>query len=149
MTPLDHASRRLMQHGLIVFLLGLGSGLAMVTPAELFANPRLALSAHLVGVSTGMFLILAGLLMERVTLSPAERTATVWLAAYGAYGNWGGTIVGAIYGTQALTKIASAGTSALEVTWPETAVTILLTTSGFAAIAACGMLLWGLRSPKA
>jgi hydroxylaminobenzene mutase len=144
--PLDHYSRRLMQHGLIVFLLGLGSGLAMLVPGELFANPRLALSAHLVGVSTGMFLILAGLVMERTRLTGPQRTATVWLAAYGAYGNWGGTVLGAIYGTQALTKIASAGTSAPGVAWPETAVTILLSTSGTAAIAACGLLLWGLRS---
>ena len=44
----DNAGGHLMQHGLVVFLLGLGSGLAMLVPAELFANPRLALSAHLV-----------------------------------------------------------------------------------------------------
>ena len=143
----DQASRRLMQHGLIVFLLGLGSGLAMLVPRELFANPRLALSAHLVGVSTGMFLILAGLVMERATMSGVEHTLTVWLAAYGAYGNWAGTILGATYGTQALTKIASAGTSAPSATWPESVVTVLLVTSGTAAIAACGLLLWGLRKP--
>ena len=65
-----NASRRLLRHGLWVFLLGLGTGLVMVAGVPIFANPRLALAGHLVGVTNGMFLLLLGLVVEKVDLSP-------------------------------------------------------------------------------
>jgi hydroxylaminobenzene mutase len=141
----DLISRRLLRHGLVVFLLGLGAGLALLGPPGLFKSPRLALSAHLVGVSGGMFVIIAGVMLDRVRLSMRELVALFWLTIYGAYGNWGGSLLGGIFGTQTMTSIASAGASASAPTWQEAAVGLILTTSGTATLAACLMLLWGLR----
>ena len=141
----DHVSRRLLVHGLVVFLLGLIVGLAILGPPGLFKSPRLALSSHLVGVAGGMFVIITGLMIDRPRFSPRERLVTYWLAVYGAYGNWGGSLLGAIFGTQTMTTIASAGAVASARAWQETLVGLILTTSGGATMAAGAMLLWGLR----
>lgn len=142
MNKLD-TSRRLLRHGLIVFLLGLGTGLAMVAGVELFKNPRLALAGHLVGVTTGMFLLLLGLVLERVEMSTRDYAVTFWSAVYGAYGNWAATVFGAVFGTRSMTAIAGAGHAGLP--WQEAVVTVLLTTSGVATIVACVLVLIGLR----
>lgn len=135
-----------MQQGVLVFLLGLFAGLAMVIRPGVFTNLRLALSAHLVGVSTGMFLMLAGLLLERARLSSRLATITFWCALYGAYGNFVATLLGAIFGTIALTAIAGAGYEGLP--WQESLVSFLLTTSGTTMIAACVILLVGLSGNR-
>lgn len=44
--------RRLLWHGLFLFLLGLLTGLVV----PMFQNPRMGLSAHLEGVMNGIFL---------------------------------------------------------------------------------------------
>jgi hypothetical protein len=46
-------NRRLMWHGILLFLLGLVTGLA----EQRFTNPRMGLAAHLEGVMNGTFLI--------------------------------------------------------------------------------------------
>jgi hypothetical protein len=51
-------AHRLLQFGVLLFLLGLLSG--FVTPA--LANPRMGLSSHLEGVMNGTFLVILGLL---------------------------------------------------------------------------------------
>jgi len=136
-------SQRLLQNGLFLFLLGLFSGLAMVLLPSGFKNPRLALSGHLVGVTSGMFLAIIGLLVSRVQLAPRMLTAAFWLSLYGAYGNWAATILGGVFGTRALTSIAGAGHSGEP--WQETLVGGMLTTSGTCTIAACVIFFWGLR----
>lgn len=141
MNKLD-TSRGLLRHGLIVFLLGLGTGLVMVVGIQVFKNPRLALAGHLVGVTTGMFLLLLGLVVEKVEMSSRSLAVAFWSALYGAYGNWGATVFGAIFGTRAMTSIAGAGHSGLP--WQEAVVTVLLTTSGITTIVACVLVLIGL-----
>lgn len=134
MNKLD-ASRRLLRHGLIVFLLGLATGLAMIIGVDLFENPRLALAGHLVGVTTGMFLLLLGLMVDKVEMSARALTVTCWSALYGAYGNWAGTVFGAIFGTRTMTAVAGAGHAGLP--WQETTVGVVLTTSGATMVVAC------------
>jgi hydroxylaminobenzene mutase len=135
-------SRRLLRHGIIVFLLGLATGLVMVMAIQLFTNPRLALAGHMVGVTTGMFLMLLGLVVEKVLLSTRALAVTFWSAVYGAYGNWVATVFGALCGTHAMTSLASAGRAGLP--WQEFTVTVLFTTSGIATIVACVTVLIGL-----
>jgi hydroxylaminobenzene mutase len=136
----------MLRHGLVVFLLGLFTGLVMTGPFDIFKNPRLALSSHLVGVTGGMFLVIAGLLVDRVRLAARLLAITSWLAVYGAYGNWFGTSLGAIFGTRTLTVVTGEGHSGAA--WQEMTVGVVLFTSGIATMVACVILLVGLRGPR-
>jgi hydroxylaminobenzene mutase len=142
----DAIRRRFLIHGLIVFLLGLVAGLAILGPPGMFKSPRLALSSHLVGVTGGMFVVIAGLMLDHVRLSARESAVLFWLATYGAYGNWGGSFLAGVFGTQTMTTIASSGAAVTSPAWQEVLVGVTLTTSGTATLAACLLLLWGLRS---
>lgn len=139
-------SRRLLWHGLVVFMLGLASGMAMLAPGDLYKNLRLALSSHLVGVSTGMFLMLVGLTWPRLRLPAAAATVSFWLALYGAYGNWAATFLGAVFGTGSMTAIAAMGYQAAP--WQEAFVSVVLATSGTGIFVACGIFAWGLRPER-
>ena len=66
--------RRLMWHGMFLFLLGLITGLV----EQRFTNTRMGLSAHLEGVMNGIFLVALGAIWNRVRL-PRH----VVMAAYG------------------------------------------------------------------
>jgi hydroxylaminobenzene mutase len=80
--------------GLILFLLGLLTGLAV--PAV--KNPRMAVASHLQGMTNGPFLIVVGLMWPRLHLSHPWQVATVVLLAYGTYANWLATQLGALWG---------------------------------------------------
>jgi hypothetical protein len=68
------ADRRLMWHGLFLFLVGLVTGLN----ERRFTNMRMALSAHLEGVMNGTFLIALGAIWGHVELSPRVEKAARW-----------------------------------------------------------------------
>jgi hydroxylaminobenzene mutase len=53
---MNSAHRRLMWHGMFLFLLGLLTGFAETK----FANVRMGLAAHLEGVMNGIFLLALG-----------------------------------------------------------------------------------------
>jgi hydroxylaminobenzene mutase len=86
--------RLLLALGLILFLLGLLSGLAV--PA--LKNPRMGLASHLQGMTNGPFLVLVGLLWPRLHLPHAWLLVTVALLVYGTYANWLATQLGALWG---------------------------------------------------
>jgi hydroxylaminobenzene mutase len=103
------ADRRLMWHGLFLFLVGLVTGLN----ERRFTNMRMALSAHLEGVMNGTFLIAfliaLGAIWGHVELSPRVEKAARLSALYGTYGNWLFTTLGAALGTAAANPILSQG----------------------------------------
>ena len=138
MVPVD-AKRRLIWHGVLLFVLGLLTG-AIVS---LVTTPRLGLSAHLGGVMDGMFLILLGLIWTDLKLSAPLATATFWLQLYAAYAGWVPLVLAAVFGTSRSTPIAGAGHVGLE--WQENLVLAGLVTFGAAILAGCGLLLYGLR----
>lgn len=65
------AKRRLIWHGMFLFLLGLLTGL--VEPQ--FTNVRMGLAAHLEGVMNGILLMVLGAIWPEVKLSPRLATA--------------------------------------------------------------------------
>jgi (hydroxyamino)benzene mutase len=77
------ADRRLMWHGMFLFLIGLVTGLN----ERRFTNMRMALSAHLEGVMNGTFLIALGAIWGHIELPPRVEKAARWSALYGTYGN--------------------------------------------------------------
>ena len=79
--------------GLVLFLLGLVTGLAI--PAS--KNPRMGLASHLQGMTNGPFLIVVGLLWPYLHLPRMWQVVAVELLAYGTYANWLATQLAAIW----------------------------------------------------
>src|ERR1035441_454526 len=103
---MDYTNRRLMWHGMCLFLLGLLTGFV----ESRFTNVRMGLAAHLEGVMNGIFLLALGAIWTSVRLSPRAKTIAFWIVLYGTYGNWLATTLAAIFGTAALFPITGAGT---------------------------------------
>ena len=134
------SNRRLMWHGMCLFLLGLVTGFA----EPHFANMRMALAAHLEGVLNGIFLVALGAVWTEVRLSPRTKVIAYWTALGGAYANWLVTTLGAVFGTAALSPITAAGHSGQP--WQESLVTVGFLTVGITIIASTVLILWGLRA---
>ena len=137
---MQDSSRRLMWHGMLLFLIGLLTGFA----EQHFANIRMGLAAHLEGVMNGTFLLALGAAWPEVRLSPAIKATAYWTVLYGTYANWLMTTLAAVFGTAALSPITGAGHSGLA--WQENLVTIGFLTVGVAIIASAVLLLCGLRA---
>ncbi len=135
--------RRLLWHGMLLFLLGLLTG--FVEPK--FANPRMGLAAHLEGVMNGIFLVALGAIWTEVKLSTRLEAAVFWSALYGTYGNWTVTTLAAMFGTAALSPITGAGHSGQP--WQEGVVTLGFMSVGIAIVASSILVLWGLRRTAA
>jgi hydroxylaminobenzene mutase len=137
---METTNRRLMWHGMFLFLIGLLTGFAETH----FANMRMGLAAHLEGVMNGTFLIALGAGWNHVRLSPSTKAIAYWSALYGTYGNWLVTTFAAAFGTAALSPIT--GTAHGGQPWQEHVVAIGFPTTGIAIIGASILVLWGLRA---
>jgi hydroxylaminobenzene mutase len=137
---MESSNRRLMWHGIFLFLLGLFTGFA----EHSFANVRMGLAAHLEGVMNGTFLLALGAVWAHVTLPPSVKTATYWIVLYATYANWLMTTLAAVFGTGALSPITAPGYKGQP--WQESLVTIGFMTVGLAYVASSLIILWGLRA---
>lgn len=135
---------RLLQLGVLLFLIGLLTGFAI--PA--LANPRMGLASHLEALMNGTFLILLGLLWPRLTLPPRGLTALFWLAVYGGFANWTATLLAAAWGAGgAHMPIAATGFDGSPL--QELLIAALLISLSIAMVSVCMLALWGLRSAPA
>ncbi len=137
---MNPANRRLMWHGMFLFLIGLLTGFA----EPHFTNIRMGLAAHLEGVTNGIFLIAMGAIWTEVRLAPAVKAVAYWVGLYGTYANWFFTTLAAIFGTGALSPITAPGRMAPP--WQEALVTAGLVSVGVAIVVFAAMGLWGLRA---
>jgi hydroxylaminobenzene mutase len=128
--------------GVGLFLLALITG--MIFPA--LANPRMGLSAHLVGLLGGLFLVALGVIWPEKDLPPNLDSAAFYLVIYGAYGNLVTTFLDATFATNRLTPLAGSGRLALD--WQENIVTGGLVLSSIAMVSVCLLVLWGLRRAR-
>src|SRR5881397_284497 len=96
------AKRRLVRHGMVLFLLGLVIG--VVVPA--FTSPRLGLSAHLGAVTTGTFLLALGAAWGEFRLSTRAASVADWLILYGAWATTVALLLAAVFGTSSMTPLA-------------------------------------------
>jgi hydroxylaminobenzene mutase len=136
---MENTKRRLLWHGMFLFLLGLLTGFF----EQRFNNPRMGLAAHLEGVMNGTFLIAVGVAWAEVRLSPRLNAAACWLALYGTYANWAVTTLAAILGTAAMSPITAVGHSAQQ--WQERIVTFAFMSVGITMVTSAVLVLWGLR----
>ncbi len=135
-----NARRRLLWHGMFLFLLGLLTGLVELK----FKNPRMGLAAHLEGLMNGIFLVALGAIWAEVKLAPRLMGVAFWAVLYGTYTNWIATTLAAIFGTAALSPITAAGHSAYP--WQEGVITFGFSSVGIAMVGSSALILWGLRS---
>jgi hydroxylaminobenzene mutase len=137
---MENSNRRLMWHGMFLFLLGLVTGFV----EQRFANVRMGLAAHLEGVMNGTFLIALGAIWTEVRLPPPTKTIAYWTALYGTYVNWLVTTLAAVFGTAALSPISAAGHNGQP--WQESLVTAGFMSVGVVIVASSVLVLWGLRA---
>ena len=137
---MEETDRRMMWHGMFLFLLGLVTGFA----EQHFVNTRMGLAAHLEGVLNGILLVALGAAWTGVRLSPLPKAFAYWTALCGTYGNWLVTTLAAVFGTAALSPITGAGHSGQP--WQEGFVTVGFLSVGITIIASSILILWGLRS---
>lgn len=139
----DDRGHRLLQLGILLFLLGLLVG--FVIPA--LANPRMGLASHLEGLLNGLFLVVLALLWPRLALGPGAARALFWLALYGSYANWATTLLAASWGAGTRMPLAAGahrGTASQELV-----IDALLGSLSVAIVTACLLVLWGLRRAPA
>ena len=130
--------RRLLWHGMLLFVLGLLAGLA----GPHLRNPRMGLAAHLGGVTNGIFLLVLGLVWSRVVLSARQLGVAHGLMLFGTYGNWVVTLGAAVLGTSSMTPLAGAGHGGTP--WQERFATVGFVAVGTAMLVASGLVLLGL-----
>jgi hypothetical protein len=136
---------RLLQAGSVLFLLGLLVGLAVPR----FSVPRLGLSAHLLAITQGTLLMVAGVVWPRLRLTRGQSSLGSVLAIYGCAAAWTANCLGAVWGAgSSMLPLAAGGArgTALE----EGLIRVLLVSAALSLISFGALLFWGLRgSPRA
>jgi hydroxylaminobenzene mutase len=144
MSDATRQGHRLLQVGVSLFLYALLLGL--IVPQ--FAVPRLALSAHLLAIMQGLFLMAVGSFWPRLRLAPGASRAAFWLLVYGCLATGAANLLGAAWAAGNTMLPIAAGAahgSALQ----EGIIGAGLRTGGVALIASTLLILWGLRGPAA
>lgn len=132
-------SDKLIYFGVVLFFIGLIIGLIV----PILANPRMGLSSHIEGVLNGMFLIVLGLIWNKVALSKQWLKIAFWSAIYGTFANCFGILIAAIFNAGKMLGIAANGQEGTPVV--EGIVTFSLISLSIAMLIACVTVLIGLR----
>lgn len=132
---------RMLQAGILLFLAALIVGLTV----PLFAIPRLGLSAHLLGIMQGLFLMIGGMLWPRLKLRGLLSQVGSWLAIYGCAAAWISNVLAGLWGAGSSMLPLAAG-SARGNAAQELIITIGLRSAAVSLIVATLLILWGLRS---
>lgn len=134
-------SHKLVRYGVTLFFLGLLTGFAI----PVMSNPRMGLASHLEAVMNGMFLILLGLIWQRLRLSVGALKWGYGLSLFGTYTNWVTNLLAAIWGAgAAMLPIAASGYQG--VAWQEVLIKVGLGSLALAMTAVCIIVLWGLKT---
>lgn len=134
-------ARRMLQLGALLLLLGLVTGLFV----PMLAVPRLGVSAHIVGVLGGLFLIVLGLLWPQLRLESRASGFGFGLAIYSFYAGWLMPLLGSLWGAGSTMLPLAAGT-ARGTAFQEGVIATGLVTSAIALVSLCVLILWGLRA---
>ena len=135
-------NRSLFRHAFVLILLALVGAFFVPT----MAIPRLGLSAHTIGLLSGVLLIALGVIWQQFELSSTQRFWLKWFWLYSSYANWLGCLLGAIFGAGRMTPIAASG--AVGPDWAEAVVAVVLGSVAITSLIAAGLSLWGLRNPE-
>jgi (hydroxyamino)benzene mutase len=136
-TQANQQAKWLLFLGVLLFLFGLIIGLLI----PVLTNQRMGLTAHLEGVMNGMFLVLLGLLWNKVSVNNNWLTAAFWLMLYSSFANFIAVTLAAITGAGKMMPIAGGKEGAPGI---EGIISFLLISLALAALAACSIVLSGL-----
>jgi (hydroxyamino)benzene mutase len=139
-TLLGRQGHRLIQVGIGLFLFAALVGLAVPH----FTVPRLALSAHLIGILQGVFFVAVGQIWPKLTLNPGACKVAFWLLIYGSIAALVSNLLAAGWGAGNSIMPIAAG-AAHGAPFQEAVINIGLRSAGATLIAALVMVLWGLR----
>jgi len=95
-------SNSLILLGLVLFIIGLFVGLFI----QNMANPRMGLTAHLEGIMNGMFLMIVGVIWNRLALSSTWLKTTYLLLLYSTFANFLSVLIAALTGAGKMMPIA-------------------------------------------
>ncbi len=137
---MDQTARKLKMLGMLLFLLGLLTGLIIMNTQ----NPKMGLAAHLEGVMNGTFLVVAGLVWKDLYLSEKIRKLLFMALIYGTFVNWLTTLISAIWGTSKMTPLSGAGFSGTGM--QENIVAFGLISLTLAMLFSLTVMVYGLRS---
>lgn len=129
---------KLIFWGAVLFLIGLIQG-AFV---QLFLNSRLALSAHLAAVQSGMVLMILGLVWEMIVLKNKWLTIVYWSNLISLYLIWFSITLAAIFGASKSLPIAGNGFIANR--FIETGISVSLYVGSILAILSSSFIVIGL-----
>ena len=129
---------RLIRHGFILILLSLFTGFA-IPAAE---APRLALSAHTIGLMSGILLLAIAGIWSRLALSEGQLKVTYWGWIYAGYANWLGILLGALTGAGRMTPLASKGVTGSDAS--ELWVAFFLISLSLAALVSTALSIYGI-----
>jgi len=130
-------SNKLIFYGVLLFLLGLL--IALFIP--MMANSRMGLSAHLEGVMNGMFLIILGLIWNKINLKERWSSSVYWLMLYSAFANFTAVSISAFTGAGKMMPIAGGAEGSY---FLEGLISFLLISLAIAMIIALSIVLKGL-----
>lgn len=134
--------KKLLISGVILFLLGLLTGVAV----PLFENSRMGLSAHLAAVQNALVLWAFAFMWQYVNVSAKQLKICLWLSIYSMYSIWLSLVFAAIWGTSKATPIAGAGY--VGEAYQEWVVNVLIYSGSVAIIVATVQILLGLLKCK-
>jgi (hydroxyamino)benzene mutase len=135
----EQLSNRLIFFGMLLFFFALLVGLG----APLLSNPRMGISCHVEGVINGIFLIVLGLIWNRLSLSGRWLLITYWLSLYGTFANWIGYLIAAIFNAGRHLNIAAKGKEGPP--FADTIIDFLLVTLTLAMLTICITVIIGLN----
>ena len=135
---LTPAGRSLVVTGAALFMAGILQGAVV----DLHANPRMALSAHLDAVQSGMAVMIAGAFWSTVTLSQRVEQIARWTLAIGMVGLWVGITLAAISGASQVLPMAGEGHDGSALA--ENVVTLAVMGSSGLLTVGWALFLWGL-----
>jgi hydroxylaminobenzene mutase len=130
-------SDRLLFLGILLFLFGLL--IALFIP--MMTNPRMGLSAHLEGAMNGMFLVILGLIWDKLLLNDKWLASAFWLTVFGSFANFLAVSIAAVTGAGKLMPIAGGKEGTFLV---EGLISFLLISLALAMIGVCLIVLMGL-----
>ena len=99
------ARRRLLWHGVLIVFFSLAQGAFVPT----FANPRMAVSAHVGGIMTGTLTAAFGLLWADLHLGTGTLLTLFRLTVFQGWSQTVGLMLAAAFGTSRTTPQAGAG----------------------------------------
>ncbi len=130
--------KKLILWGMILFFIGLLEGAAI----PYFQNPRMALSAHLAAVQSGMALVIFGIVWAMLNLRDTWSKLACYSAISGMYVVWIAITLGAILGASKALPIAGSGYSATPT--GEAVVQIIVTAGAGLVLLSTGLIVFAL-----